>query len=127
MINTQRLKRLVAWILTNAYGRHNTTWYEQEVKLLCVYVTMLLNRPFHELVVLYNYYDSRKEDSLQKRTLGYVMQSVLDLADKNSELYEWEFDYSDEFNRAFEAKWFERRPVFFAENKVSNELIAYGT
>ena len=126
LTNIRVQKSLIAWILTNAYGRHNTTWYPKEVNQLCIYATMLLSRP-EELMRLINYSGMNEQvDSLENKTLKYVDNCLRDVADPESEFYEWEFEYSDEFNQAYERRRFDKRPHFFAENMVSNEIIAYG-
>ena len=126
LTNIRVQKSLIAWILTNAYGRHNTTWYPKEVNQLCIYATMLLNRPEELIRRFIESRSSKDPDSLEYKTLTYVDNCLRDVADPESEFYEWEFEYSDEFNQAYEQRRFDKRPHFFAENMVSNEIIAYG-
>ena len=119
-------KRLVAWILTNSYGRHNTKDYAREVHMLCDYVTMLLNEPISNLGLVQMAIEGHSDEDVRKRTLDNVVQCIKDSLDEESEMYEWKFDYSDEFNQMFERKEFTKRPLFFAENIDTNELVAYG-
>ena len=114
--NIDAQKRMIAWI----------KWYPREVNQLCVYATMLLNQPQELMRRIIESRDSKDPDSLENRTLQYVRNCMHDLVDHKSELYEWEFEYSDEFNAAFERRRFDKRPHFFAENMVSNEIVAYG-
>ena len=123
----EMLKRLVAWILTNSYGRHNTKYYAAEVECLCRLVNVILNEGLHVIMVLYRLgMQNEGEEIFEQRVLGYVMTCYKDFFDKDSEFYDWEFDYSEEFDRAFAAKNFTKRPLFFAENIETNELVHYG-
>ena len=87
---------------------------------------MLLNRPEELIRRFIESRSSKDPDSLEYKTLTYVDNCLRDVADPESEFYEWEFEYSDEFNQAYEQRRFDKRPHFFAENMVSNEIIAYG-
>ena len=120
------LKRLVAWILTNSYGRHNTKYYADEVARLCKFVNVILNEGLHVIFVLYRLCRQNEEETLDQRVLRYIMWCYADFFDKESEFYDWKFEYSEEFDEAFAAKNFTKRPLFFAENKETNELVHYG-
>ena len=124
--NLKQQKRLAAWILTNAYGRHNTKWYAKEVNQLCVYATMLLKQPQELMGLIMVNRNNNDNEKLENRTLKYVDNCIQDLVDRDSELWEWQFEYSAEFNAAFERRCFTSRPLFFAENRITNEIIAYG-
>ena len=119
-------KRLIAWILTNSYGRHNTKYYAAEVAELCKLVNVILNQGFHCILVMYRCRRESDEETFEQKVLRYVMWCFADVFDKDSEFYEWEFDYSEEFNEAYDAKNFTKRPLFFAENKESEEIVTYG-
>ena len=121
-------KRLIAWILTNSYGRHNTKYFAAEVAELCKLVNLILNQGFHTILVMHRCcrWNEEAEETFEQRVLRYVMSCFTDVFDEDSEFYEWEFDYSEEFNEAYDAKNFTKRPLFFAENQESNELVVYG-